>query len=345
MKTLFYIACILCLFTAACSDGKDEIGSTAAPQALAVNVIVNPSQSGAVTFIASAINASTYRFDYGDNNSTVVSSGNTTHMYAESGTYNVIVTAINSADSTTKNLTVKVDVAGQSQRLLFSDEFNVAGAPDPNKWTFDIGMGDWGWGNGESQYYTNRPENVIAEDGVLKIKAIREGFNGGTFTSARLKTQNRFSFTYGKVEIRAKLPKGAGTWAAAWMLGANHSVVGWPECGEIDILEYVGNQPSKVHSTLHYPGRYGGNANGASLTLNNATEEFHVYLLDWSETAIKIFVDDALIHSVPNSASIPFNHDFFIILNLAMGGTFGGNIDPTLNNATFEIDYVRVYAQ
>ncbi len=342
MKFIKYIILSLSLLTA-CDNSKDDIGSIAAPQALQINAIVNPSGNGAVTFIASAVNASTFKFDFGDNNSQIVPSGNTSHIYAESGVYDVKVIAINSADSVVKQLRLQVNVSGPEGKMIFNDEFNVAGAPDPNKWTFDIGMGDWGWGNGESQYYTSRPENIIIENGVLKIKAIRENYNGGTFTSARIKTQNRFNFTYGKVEIRAKLPKGAGTWAAAWMLGANHTTVGWPNCGEIDILEYVGNQPAKVHSTLHYPARHGGNADGNSIILTNATDDYHIYSLDWTAEHIKMFVDDKLIHAIPNSTSIPFNHDFYVIMNLAMGGTFGGDIDPTIQNAMFEIDYIRVY--
>ncbi len=171
----------------------------------------------------------------------------------------------------------------------------------------------------------------------------KEAFSGSAYTSARLLSKGKFAFKYGRVEVSAKLPAGAGTWPAIWMLGNNIGTVSWPDCGEIDIMEHKGNELNKIYGTLHYPGRSGGNANGSSRMITNASTEFHKYSLDWSASAIKIYVDDQLIHSIANSAAIPFNHDFFLILNLAMGGTFGGNVDAAITNATLEIDYVRVY--
>jgi beta-glucanase (GH16 family) len=158
-----------------------------------------------------------------------------------------------------------------------------------------------------------------------------------------LLSKNKFAFTYGKVEVRAKLPAGVGTWPAIWMLGSDISSAGWPNCGEIDIMEHRGSELNKIFGTLHYPGRSGGNADGGTKVISNATTEFHTYSIDWSATAIKIYVDDQLYHTVANSASIPFNHDFFFILNIAMGGGFGGTVDPAFTNATMEIDYIRVY--
>jgi beta-glucanase (GH16 family) len=184
---------------------------------------------------------------------------------------------------------------------------------------------------------------VIVENGVLKIKAIKENYNGAAYTSARLLSKGKFAFTYGKVEVSAKLPAGVGTWPAIWMLGANSSTVGWPDCGEIDIMEHRGYELNKIFGTFHYPGHSGGNADGNTKMISNATTAFHKYSLDWSATAIKIYVDDQLVHSLANSAAIPFNHDFFFILNVAMGGTFGGSVDPNFSNATMEVDYIRVY--
>lgn len=140
------------------------------------------------------------------------------------------------------------------------------------------------------------------------------------------------------------MPTGVGTWAAAWMLGSNFATAGWPDSGEIDIMEYLGRDPNNIYSTFHYPGHSGENANSNSRKITKAAEEFHIYSLDWSATDIKMYVDGELVHSLANSAAIPFNHDFFIILNLAMGGNFGGSVDASLNNATYEVDYVRVYA-
>lgn len=230
-----------------------------------------------------------------------------------------------------------------TNNLMWYDEFDVSGTPDPKKWTYDLGTGSNGWGNSELQFYTNRTQNVVVQGGVLKITAIKESYSGSAYTSTRMLTKGLFAFKYGKVEVRAKLPAGKGTWPAIWMLGNNITTAGWPACGEIDIMEHKGNEPNKIHGTLHYPGRSGGNADGDTKTISKASGEFHVYKLEWSSTSIDIFVDNQLIHSVANSNKIPFNHEFFIILNVAMGGTFGGAVDPAFKNATMEIDYVRVY--
>ena len=227
--------------------------------------------------------------------------------------------------------------------LFWSDEFNTDGAPDSAKWGYDLGTGSNGWGNSELQFYTNRPENVIVQGGVLKIKAIKESYKGSEYTSARLLSMGKFAFTYGKVEVKVKLPAGVGTWPAAWMLGSNISTAGWPACGEMDIVEHRGSELNKIFGTLHYPGRSGGNADGNTKVIANATTEFHIYTLDWSAASIKIYVDNQLFHTVANSSRIPFNHDFFLIMNLAIGGNFAGPVDPTLTNATMEVDYIRVY--
>ncbi len=222
--------------------------------------------------------------------------------------------------------------------LVWSDEFDINGAPDATKWGYDLGAG--GWGNGEAQNYTNTAANATVTGGNLVITAIKTGSN---YTSARLKSENKFEFTYGKVEVRAKLPTGGGTWPAIWMLGENYATNTWPACGEIDIMEHKGNEPNVIHGTLHYPGNSGGNGNGNMTTITNASSQFHVYKTVWSPSTIQIFVDDVLFHSVANTSALPFNDDFFIILNVAMGGTFGGAIDPAFTQSAMEIDYVRVY--
>lgn len=227
--------------------------------------------------------------------------------------------------------------------LVWSDEFNTDGAPDAAKWTYDLGRGDNGWGNNEKQNYTNAASNIVVQGGFLKITAKKENSGGAEYSSARLKSDGKYSFKYGKVEVRAKLPSGGGTWPAIWMLGQNYATKTWPECGEIDIMEHVGNSQNLVHGTFHYPGRSGGNANTASKTIPNVSTEFHVYKAVWSASTVKIYADDVLIHTLTNTASLPFNSDFFLILNVAMGGNMGGNIDPAFTQSTMEIDYVRVY--
>ena len=226
--------------------------------------------------------------------------------------------------------------------LVWADEFEGDVLADTS-WSYDTGTGNNGWGNNESQYYTDRPENVSVTDGLLRITAQRENFSGSDFTSARIVTMDKFEFTYGRVEIRAKLPSGGGTWPALWMLGANFDVVGWPECGEIDMMEHVGNDPTRVLSALHFPGNNGGNAVVQSTTVEDAETEFHVYKTIWTENTIRFYVDDELYHTFDNNAGIPFNHDFFLIFNVAVGGTLGGTIDPDFSAGTMEVDYVRVY--
>lgn len=233
-----------------------------------------------------------------------------------------------------------------TQKLIWADEFDTPGVPDPAKWGYDLGNGCpdiCGWGNNELQYYTNRPENVIVSGGTLKIIARAENYSGKAYTSARILSKDKFSFKYGKVEVRAKIPAGVGTWPAIWTLGNNISTVGWPACGEMDIMEHRGSELNKIFGTLHYPGFSGGTANGNTKHIANATTAFHIYTLEWTSSLIKISVDGDIIHSVVNSGSIPFNQNFFLILNVAMGGNFAGPVDPSFTSAAMEIDYVRVY--
>ncbi len=223
--------------------------------------------------------------------------------------------------------------------LVWEDDFNTDGAPNAANWTYDLGAG--GWGNGEAQTYTSNPSNVIVENGVLKITAKKEGSG---YTSARLKSENLQEFTYGKVEVRAKLPSAAGTWPAIWTLGANFDTVGWPNCGEMDIMEQTGADKNRVLSTLHYPGNFAGNGPSGSTSLTTSTTDFHTYTMEWTAEEIKFYVDDKSVHNqVLNDADKPFNSDFFFIMNIAMGGTLGGTIDPNFTEDTMEIDYIKVY--
>lgn len=229
--------------------------------------------------------------------------------------------------------------------LVWEDQFNTPGAPDATKWTYDTGTGTNGWGNNEVQYYTDRADNVKVENGNLVITAKKENFSGSQYTSARLKTQGLYNFTYGRVEVRAKLPAGAGTWPAIWMLGANFPTVGWPRCGEIDIMEQTGAAKNSVLGTCHWFDTANNVKADFSRTtaIANATSDFHKYTLEWTAQTIKIYLDDVQYYELANNANLPFNSDFFLILNVAMGGTLGGTIDATFSQATMEIDYVKVY--
>lgn len=235
--------------------------------------------------------------------------------------------------------------------LMWADEFNTDGAPDATKWNMEPGNNN-GWGNNELQFY--QASNATVSEGTLKITAKKETVNSGgntyQYTSARMNTHNKFDFKYGRVVMRAKLPTGGGTWPALWMLGSNYQTNAWPACGEIDIMEHVGNQQDIIHSTLHYPGHSGGNADSSSKPVAGVSENFKIYELIWSDSVMKFYVRDTetsdpiLIKQFTNSPAHPYyNANFFLIFNVAMGGNFGGNIDPAFTQSAMEVDYVRVY--
>lgn len=298
--------------------------------------------SGTVSFTFSATNATSYKIALGDGETKESTTGSLTYTYNVSGTnsYTIYVSAYNGSQFISTSVALTLYVA---PKAIWADEFNVDGAPDGTKWAYDLGNGDWGWGNNELQYYTNRADNVKVLGGKLIITPIKEAYQGSNYTSARIKTQGKFSFKYGKVEIKAKLPLGGGTWPALWMLGNNITTASWPACGEIDIMEHVGNTQNKIYGTLHYPNFSGGNAVSKTTTITNASSEFHVYSLDWRADAIKFYVDGTLFHTFTNNSALPFNQNFFLIINCAMGGNFGGAVDPNFTSSTFEVDYIRVF--
>jgi beta-glucanase (GH16 family) len=227
-------------------------------------------------------------------------------------------------------------------KLVWSDEFNYIGLPDSSKWGYQTGGN--GWGNNELQYYTEKDSATAkVENGYLKITVRKQQKENRAFTSARLLTKNLADFKYGRIEARAKIPASVGTWPAIWMLGSNIDQAHWPACGEIDIMEHRGKELNKIFGTLHYPGHSGGNANGKTMVISTATTAFHNYAVDWSESEIKFYVDNNLYHIVANSDSIPFNQHFFILLNIAIGGNFGGEVDPLFSSDAMEIDYIRVF--
>ncbi len=246
--------------------------------------------------------------------------------------------------------------SASSWTLTWSDEFNGpdGSLPDAHKWSFETGGN--GWGNQELQYYTQRPENVHIEDGHLLILARREDYTGKDgirrhFTSARIKSQGRFSQAYGRFEARIRLPYGQGIWPAFWMLGDNIDQAGWPECGEIDIMENIGSEPSTVHGTIHGPGYFGDNGIGAAFTLPSArfSDDYHLFALEWAPNAIRFYVDEHLFETrapadLPSGTSWIYNHPFFLILNVAVGGNWPGSPDSTTSfPQAMLVDYVRVY--
>lgn len=282
-----------------------------------------------------------------------------TIYYALQGEYEVTLTLWGPLNSTadTKSITKIITIEADDpdyiapEGLIWSDEFNTSSV-NPENWTFETGTGDWGWGNDELQYYTDG-DNVEITDGKLVITAKKENDNKerGSYTSTRMVTMNKQEFTYGRIEIRAKLPYGTGVWPAIWMLGSNLGQVGWPACGEIDIMEYVGYQPDIVHSTVHTTAGSGGNGNGSSKSLPTAEEAFHIYGLLWTEESLTFYIDspENIVHvyapAVKNDENWPFNKPHFFILNVAVGGTWGGvqGIDNSIFPQSMEIDYLRVY--
>ena len=231
---------------------------------------------------------------------------------------------------------------------VWEDNFNTNGIPDPIKWGYDVGGS--GWGNNELQYYT-ASGNARADNGNLVIEAKKENNSGREFTSARLVTKGKGDFLYGRIEVRAKLPKGRGTWPAIWMLSSDQEYGNWPASGEIDIMEHVGYDPNKVHSSIH-TSAYNHVINTqktASLVIPTATDAFHIYRIDWTPYAIRSYIDGVkyfeFINEGKGFTAWPFDKKQFLILNIAVGGDWGGvqGVDPTIFPASMLIDYVKVY--
>jgi beta-glucanase (GH16 family) len=234
-------------------------------------------------------------------------------------------------------------------KLVLEENFDLAGAPNSTLWTNNIGTGNNGWGNDELQYYTNRTQNVRVEDGLLKITAIKETYMGAAYTSGRILTKGKFEQKYGRFEARIKMPWGKGLWPAFWMLGANSDTVSWPQCGEIDIMEFLGNKPTSIFGTVHGPGYSGGNAISKTFVLPNDRfdNDFHIFGIEWGENYINYYVDGYLYNQI-TPKDVPgewvFNQPFYIILNMAVGGNFPGNPNSeTIFPQTMLVDYVRVY--
>jgi len=227
--------------------------------------------------------------------------------------------------------------------LLWSDEFEGTSL-NLDYWNYELGNGCpnlCGWGNNEPQIYTKTNHEV--SNGTLKIQA---RFKDSTYTSTRITTATKFEFQYGRIESRIKLPSGKGLWPAFWMLGSDIKTNTWPACGEIDIMEWVGRDADSLFTSLHTPASFGNTINTKKTFLENNTE-WHIYACDWNEDRIIFYRDDVEVYRFDpkkkNDEVYPFQKPFYIILNMAVGGNFGGTIDDTIFPQTFEIDYVRVY--
>jgi beta-glucanase (GH16 family) len=243
-----------------------------------------------------------------------------------------------------------IELSAQTYNLVWSDEFEYTGLPDSTKWSYDVGGS--GWGNNELQYYTSkRTENARVENGNLIIEAVKEIYAGMNYTSARLVTKNHGDWLYGKVEISAKLPAGRGTWPAIWMLPTDWEYGGWPSSGEIDIMEHVGYDEGRVHATIHTEAynHMLGTQQGSSVIISDATGAFHTYSMEWTPIKIDFFTDGVKYFTFYKYADDykkwPFNKRFHLIMNIAVGGSWGGaqGVDIYAFPTKMEVAYVRVY--
>ncbi|OYX28439.1 MAG: hypothetical protein B7Z06_01500 [Flavobacteriales bacterium 32-35-8] len=366
-KRMFYITNIILVFLLSCSGGGNDSEIIEEPQeiipknlsltiAISGTNTANPNGdgSGNITCTASAIDAVSYGFKVGSDAEIKSSNGEFNYTCTTEGLNEYVITVFaysSTGNSISSFKKVAVFVAESGPQLIWSDEFNTDGAPDASKWSFDLGNGCpdlCGWGNGEKQYYTNRSDNVKVENGVLKIIAKKENHEGSEYTSAKLLTKGKFDFTYGRVDVRAKLPSGSGTWPAIWMLGANIDAVGWPICGEIDIMEHWGHNPTLVSSATHTPSCSGGcpNTKVGETTITDYATEFHIYSLEWTADELNFIIDGNLKYSykptVKNSSNWPYFAPQYLILNVAMGGSWF-SIDPNFEESVMEIDYIKVY--
>jgi beta-glucanase (GH16 family) len=248
----------------------------------------------------------------------------------------------------------KTNAQSSFKKLVWSDEFNKPGLPDSTKWGYDIGRGcpdNCGWGNHELQYYTNRAENARVENGRLIITARKETMQDANYTSTRLVSKNKGDWKYGRIEVKAKLPAGRGMWPAVWMLPTKWEYGGWPHSGEIDIMENVGYWPDSLIGTVHTGAFNGmkGTQKTKGVPVKDLSTAFHVYAIDWTADVIRISIDNKVYNVFKNehkgSAEWPFDKEFHLLLNIAVGGDWGGKygVDDSIFPQKMEIDYVRVY--
>lgn len=336
---------------------------------LPTNLVTSITTTGGLVDVqATAEHANFYTVTfYHNNDSTVVETtdGHAAHTYLATGTYEIKTCAHTTyADFIQKVENVTVSVAGGSTSgapttgytspssyanysLVWSDEFN--GTSLSSDWTFDIGTGSGGWGNNELQYYTN--QNYTLNGGFLEITAKSQPFNSQLYTSTRMKTQGIKSWKYGRIDIRAAIPYGQGIWPALWMLGDNISTVGWPSCGEIDVMELIGGAGANdrtVHGTAHWSdnGAHAQYGNSTTLPSGKYADEFHVFSIVWNQNSITWLRDNVAYNTLditPANLS-EFQEKFFLIFNVAVGGNWPGNPDATtVFPQTMYVDYVRVF--
>lgn len=356
---------ILALFITACNGDDDKEEGTSLPENLQIQTEVSATEAGKVNVSATAVNAKFFTVDFGEPGSTTTSiNGTASYTYTKSGTYTIEVKAhATSNEFISKTTQVEVVIpeppisdegyttpdSYDGYTLEWQDDFDGESVNTSN-WTFELGTGSNGWGNNELQFY--RAENTSVKDGYLIITAKKENFSGREYTSSRMVTRGKQEFQYGRVDIRALLPKGQGVWPALWMLGANYPEVPWPACGEIDIMEKIGGtgNENKVYGTLHWDheGAHACTCDKPAYTLPDGifNDKFHVFTITWDSENIKWYVDDVLFNTIditPGGLS-EFHEKFFFIFNVAVGGDWPGSPDAsTVFPQRMIVDYIRVF--
>lgn len=358
-----WVAFFACTLFASC--GGDS-GEKVTLENLNVDINISSDGTGVVEIITTVDNAKYFKFFFGESpTETPVEQtfGSIIHTYEEEGTFTITVQAhrsesefISQSMDVTIDLFIDIPTEGPSSPTsyvgmtsVWSEEFSESNIDD-TKWTFEIGN-NGGWGNNELEYYQSGNASIV--DGNLMIEARSEALNGFSYTSSRMITKSKFDFKYGRVDVRAALPKGQGIWPAIWLLGSNIDAVGWPKCGEIDIMEMIGGDGSgngrdnKIYGTAHWFGTayasYGGNT---TLSSGIFKDKFHVFSISWDENYIRWYLDDVKYHEIlitPAELS-EFKENFFLILNVAVGGNWPGspNGATTFPQRMF-VDYVRVF--
>ena len=367
-----FLLIIGALFWNGCKD--DDPAAKVTPSNLTLEATISDDGSGIVSFVADADDAIKYDFYFGENpGAPAVTStdGTEQHTYLNTGTYTASVVAYsvdNLFINKTVSVTVEVDEPAISDvgystpesypnfTLVWQDEFNGTEL-NLEDWTHETGNGAGGWGNNELQFY--QAQNTLVQDGYLTIKAKKESTGGFNYTSSRIITKGKQAFKYGRIDIRAILPKGQGIWPALWMLGSNISDVGvgWPKCGEIDIMELIGGtgtgagRNDRIYGTVHWDnaGQYASYGGNTTLTGGKTfADEFHVFSIIWTDTAITWYLDDVQYHIIditPGELN-EFQKDFFFIFNVAVGGNWPGSPDATtVFPQRMIVDYIRVFQQ
>lgn len=344
LVTILYIA--ICFIS--CNPGEPDIkAQSVSLNQTSLTLVAGDSVSLIANLLPAGANA---KLVWSSSNQKVATVANGKVKTLARGSSTITVTA-DSVFSATCQVTVTHD--DLPYQLVWSDEFDGT-TLDLTKWNYEIGGG--GWGNQEKEYYTNRADNLRLENGSLVIEAKKEVYSGNNYTSARINTRNKMAFAYGKVEARISLPVGQGTWPAYWMLGSTSS---WPLCGEIDIMEHIGSQPTMISHAVHTSQKNGAKGNNWYFRkyLDNLENNYHTYAIEWEQAYsdgddnISFFIDGVKSttlwqqHVNSTATDWPFNKNFFIIFNLAIGGTMGGTVDDAIfnNPVQMKVDYIRVY--